>query len=131
MVRRCLNNDMHVVAIDDVRLDAPRGSEAELDQLYMKILAFERDREATDAIAYRAENVRIIFNNDQNNLDGLGVGTDREYFETHEGKLINAKGVKARYIRFYSKGSTEAALNEYTEIEVHGKPAQMTSASGQ
>lgn len=67
------------------------------------------------------ENVRTIYNNDQDNTSGLGVGTDREYFETHEGRLINAKGVKARYFRFYSKGSTESALNEYTEIEIYGR----------
>jgi hypothetical protein len=70
------------------------------------------------------ENVRTLFNNDQDNTSGLGAGTDREYFETHEGKLINAKGVNARYIRFYSKGSTESALNEYTELEVYGRPAK-------
>ena len=28
------------------------------------------------------ENARILFNNDQDNSSGLGVGTDREYFET-------------------------------------------------
>lgn len=70
------------------------------------------------------ENVRTLFNNDQDNTSGLGVGTDKEYFETNEGKLIDAKGAKARYIRFYSKGSTESALNEYTEIEVYGRPAK-------
>lgn len=70
------------------------------------------------------ENVRTIYNNDQDNTSGLGVGTDREYFETHEGRLINAKGLKARYLRFYSKGSTESALNEYTEIEVYGRAAK-------
>ncbi len=70
------------------------------------------------------ENVRTLFNNDQDNTSGLGVGTDREYFETHEGRLINTKGVKARYFRFYSKGSTESALNEYTEIEIYGRPTQ-------
>jgi len=70
------------------------------------------------------KDVRTIFNNDQLNASGLGVGTDREYFETFEGKLIDAKGAKARYIRFYCKGSTESALNEYTEIEVYGRPAQ-------
>ena len=70
------------------------------------------------------ENVRTLFNNDSDNSSGLGVGTDREYFETYEGKLINTKGVKARYIRFYSKGSTESALNEYTELEVYGRPAK-------
>ena len=66
-------------------------------------------------------NVRTVFNNDSDNSSGLGFGTNREYFETYEGKLINAKGVKARFVRFYSKGSTESALNEYTEIEVYGR----------
>ena len=70
------------------------------------------------------ENVRTIFNNDQDNTSNFGAGTDREYFETNEGKLIDAKGVKARCIRFYSKGSTESALNEYTELEVYGRPAK-------
>src|SRR5437899_8576758 len=70
------------------------------------------------------QNVRTIFNNDQDNSSGLGVGTDREFFETHEGKLIDAKGIKTQYLRFYSKGSTESALNEYTEIEVYGRPAK-------
>src|SRR5262245_61209096 len=70
------------------------------------------------------QNVKTVFNNDQENKAGLGVGTDREYFETHEGRLIDAKGVKGRFIRFYSKGSTESALNEYTEIEVYGRPAK-------
>jgi len=70
------------------------------------------------------QNVRTIFNNDQDNSSKLGVGADREFFETNEGKLINAKGEKAQFIRFYSKGSTESALNEYTEIEVYGRPAK-------
>ena len=70
------------------------------------------------------QNVKMLFNNDQDNTSGLGVGTDREFFETHEGKLIDTKGAIARYMRFYSKGSTESALNEYTEIEVYGRPAK-------
>ena len=69
------------------------------------------------------QSVRTLFNNDQDNSSGLGVGTDREYFETCEGKLINAKGLKARYLRFYSRGSTNGGLNEYTEIEVYGRPS--------
>jgi hypothetical protein len=67
------------------------------------------------------ENVRTLFNNDQDNSSNLGVGTDREFFETREGKLINAKGAKARYLRTYSKGNSESVLNEYTEIEVYGR----------
>jgi hypothetical protein len=67
--------------------------------------------------------VKTLFNNDQDNSSGLGVGTDREYFEDNQGKLINAKGVTARCVRFYSRGSTHSPLNEYTEIEVYGRPA--------
>ncbi len=69
-------------------------------------------------------NVRTLYNNDTQNTSGLGVGTDREYFESFEGRLIDTKGAKGRYLRFYSKGSTESPLNEYTEIEVYGRPAK-------
>jgi hypothetical protein len=68
------------------------------------------------------ENVRTLFNNDTANVAGRGVGADREYFETNEGKLIDAKGAKARSVRLYSKGSTDSALNEYTEVEIYGRP---------
>ena len=67
------------------------------------------------------QNVRTLFNNDQKNLDKLGAGTGREYFESNEGKLIEGKGTVARYVRLYSDGSTVSRLNEYTEIEVHGR----------
>jgi len=70
------------------------------------------------------ENVRTVFNNDYDNSSGLGVGTDKEYFENFEGKLIDAKGVKGRYVRLYSKGSTYSALNRYTEVEVYALPAK-------
>ncbi|GAH48695.1 unnamed protein product, partial [marine sediment metagenome] len=68
-------------------------------------------------------NVRTIFNNDIDNSAGLGVGKDKHYGETYEGKLINAKGIKARYIRLYSNGNTSNDLNHYIEVEVYGKPA--------
>ncbi|MBK9137664.1 MAG: hypothetical protein IPM17_02715 [Verrucomicrobia bacterium] len=71
-----------------------------------------------------AEGVKTIFNNDQDNSSGLGVGTDKEYFESYEGKLIDAKGVVGRYVRLYSRGSTYSALNRYTEVEVWGVPAK-------
>jgi hypothetical protein len=70
------------------------------------------------------QNVRTIFNNDMDNTSGKGIGKDREYFETQEGKLIDAKGVKARYLRSYTKGSTLSAFNVHQEIEVWGLPAQ-------
>ncbi len=68
------------------------------------------------------QNVRTLFNNDFDNSSGLGIGTDKEYFENHEGKLIDTKGAKARYLRFYSKGSTLSAYNVYQEIEVYALP---------
>jgi hypothetical protein len=69
------------------------------------------------------ENVRTLFNNDTENKAGQGAGTNRQYFESNEGKLVEAKGAKARYVRLWSRGSTESALNEYTEVEIWGKAA--------
>lgn len=69
-------------------------------------------------------NVRTVYNNDRDNSSGIGAGTDRQYFETFMGKMIDAKGVKARYVRLYSHGSTDSAMNEYTEVEIYGRPAK-------
>jgi F5/8 type C domain len=67
--------------------------------------------------------VTTIFNNDSANELGLGAGKDRPYIETYEGKLIDAGGVKGRYVRLYSNGNTTNKMNHYIEVEVYGKPA--------
>lgn len=75
------------------------------------------------------EGVTVFYNNDYDNslveyykTKGetlkLDTGKDLEYFETHEGRLVDGKGKKARYLRFYSNGSTFGRLNRYTEVEV-------------
>ena len=69
-------------------------------------------------------NVKTVFNNDIDNSAGLGVGSNMHYTETNEGKLIGAKGVRARYVRLYSNGNTGNDLNHYIEVEVYGKPVQ-------
>lgn len=69
-------------------------------------------------------NVRTIFNNDQDNAAGMGIGHDLNYIETYEGKLIDAKGMVGRYIRLYSNGNDTTALNHYVEVEAYGTPAQ-------
>ena len=66
-------------------------------------------------------NVKTLFNNDKDNSSGLGVGKDREYVDNSNGKLIDAKGIPARYVRLYSNGNTSDKFNQYTEVEVHGK----------
>ena len=68
------------------------------------------------------ENVRTIFNNDDDNSAGLGLGEDSGYYEMYEGELIPVKAVKARYVRLYSNGNTGTDLNRYTEVEVYGLP---------
>jgi len=65
-----------------------------------------------------------LFNNDMDNSSGLGVGTDREYFETHNGKVVDGKGTKGRYVRSYLKGGSLSALNCWQEIEVYALPAK-------
>ena len=69
-------------------------------------------------------NVRTLFNNDSDNSSGLGIGKDMHYTETNEGKLIDAKGVRGRYVRLYSNGNSSNELNHYIEVEVFGKPAK-------
>jgi len=55
--------------------------------------------------------------------DNSSSGTDHPYIETYLGKLIDAKGVKGRYVRLSSNGNTSTKLNHYIEVEVFGKPA--------
>ena len=61
-----------------------------------------------------------VYNNDHDNSAKLGVGPDKEYIEVAEGRLIDPKGAKGRYVRFYSNGNTTNDLSHYVEIEVYG-----------
>jgi hypothetical protein len=65
--------------------------------------------------------ITTLFNNDHDNSYGLGVGEDLHYVETHEGKLIDARGVEARYVRLYSNGNSYDQVNHYIEVAVYGK----------
>jgi hypothetical protein len=64
--------------------------------------------------------VTTVFNNDHDNSSKLGAGKDKEYIEVAEGKLVDPKGVKGRYVRLYSNGNTTNDLNHYVEVEVFG-----------
>lgn len=70
------------------------------------------------------QNVQTIFNNDVDNSVGLGIGTDKEYFETFQGRTFDAKGLVSRYVRCYTAGSSLSALNVCQEIEVYALPAK-------
>lgn len=65
--------------------------------------------------------VVTVFNNDHDNSSKLGPGGDKEYYETHEGRLFGVQGVKGRYVRLYSRGNTSNDMNTYAEVEVYGK----------
>jgi hypothetical protein len=71
-----------------------------------------------------AKNVQTLLNNDNDNSSELGVGQDFEYFESNEGKLVDAKGQKARFVRCCTNGNTANGQNHVTEIEVWGKAAK-------
>lgn len=68
--------------------------------------------------------VTTLYNNDTDNSSKLGVGTDREYFELEFGRVIPVKGVNARYVRGYTKGSSLSAVNCWQEIEVYALSAK-------
>ncbi len=65
--------------------------------------------------------VKTIFNNDHDNSAKMGVGKDPAYIDIYEGRLIDAKGARGRYVRLYSSGSTSDGMNHYIEVEVFGK----------
>jgi hypothetical protein len=68
--------------------------------------------------------VTTVFNNDHDNSSGLGIGREKEYIEVSEGRLIDPKGIRGRYIRLYSNGNTSNDLNHYVEVEVYGVPVK-------
>lgn len=68
--------------------------------------------------------VATVFNNDADNSLGFGSGGDLNYTETNEGRLIDAQGLEARYLRLYSDGNSSDDLNHYVEVEVYGRPAR-------
>lgn len=69
-----------------------------------------------------SKNVQTWFNNDIGNKAKLGACKNMNYLETHEGKLVDTKGVVARYVRLYSAGNNVNDLNHYIEVEVFGRP---------
>jgi hypothetical protein len=76
--------------------------------------------QVSDDPAFKA-GVQTLFNNDADDKAGFGRGKDPVYVETSEGRLINARGVRARYVRLYSNGNTMSDLNHYVEVEVFGR----------
>ncbi|MCC5827974.1 MAG: hypothetical protein JJU36_00875 [Phycisphaeraceae bacterium] len=64
------------------------------------------------------EGVTILFNNDHDNSAGLGIGEDYQFVSNHEGKLVDAGGVRARYFRVQSSGNTLDDFSHFTEVEV-------------
>jgi hypothetical protein len=66
--------------------------------------------------------VTTVFNSDHDNTSKLGPGKEKEYIEVAEGRLIDPKGAKGRYVRLSSNGNTTNDLNHYVEVEVYGQP---------
>jgi hypothetical protein len=74
------------------------------------------------------EGVTTLFHNDHDKSADPEVGKDyekrdKEYIDKVEGKLVDAKGLKARYVRLYSQGNSTDDTNTYIEVEVYGEPA--------
>ena len=72
------------------------------------------------------DGVVTVFNNDHDNSAGFGIGKEMEYVETCFGRPFAVDAVKGRYIRCYSRGNIYNSSNHYTEVEVFGKPPEVT-----
>jgi hypothetical protein len=66
----------------------------------------------------------VLYNNDDDNTLGKGAGKEPTYVETNHGRIIDAKGAKARFLRLWSNGNHVDDLNHYVEVEVWGVPAK-------
>lgn len=86
-------------------------------RVYFSVVVQTADDEAF------TKNVQTWFNNDVDNKCKQGAGKNMLYIETYEGKLVDAKGTRARYVRLFSDGNNVNELNHYIEVEVYGKPA--------
>jgi hypothetical protein len=67
------------------------------------------------------KNATIVYNNDFDNSAEFGVGQDQSWVETNNGRAMPVKGVKGRYVRFWSNGRNIDDMNQYIEAEVYGK----------
>ena len=67
------------------------------------------------------KNATTVFNNDFDNSAEFGVGQDQSWVETNNGRAMPVKGIKARYVRFWSNGRNIDDMNQYIEAEVYGK----------
>ena len=67
--------------------------------------------------------ITTVYNNDRDNSAGRGAGNDWEYAESSSGLSLAFAPVNARYVRFYSNGSTYNSSNHYVEIEVYKSDA--------
>lgn len=68
--------------------------------------------------------VTTLWNSDHDDTSALGKGGDPAYVETNHGRIIDAKGVKGRYVRLWSNGNTSNDMNHYCEVQVYGTPAK-------
>ena len=72
-----------------------------------------------------SDNFLTLFNNDNDNSSGLGMGKDSAYIETVWGNIIDARGpdsrgMDARFIRVYTRRNTDGTLPRYLELAVYG-----------
>ena len=73
--------------------------------------------------------ITTVYNNDTNNSANRGVGSDSEYTETISGLDLEFDATNARYVRFYSNGSTANTYNHYVEIEIYASASVVHPAS--
>lgn len=68
--------------------------------------------------------VTTLWNSDHDDSSQMGKGSDPAYVETNHGRVVDAKGIKARYVRLWSNGNTSNDMNHYCEVQVYGTPAK-------
>ncbi len=68
-----------------------------------------------------SEETRVIFNADLKNVHGRGEGSDPAYIATNHGRVFDAGGWAARYVRVWGSGSYNHGFHRYAELQVYAR----------
>ncbi len=71
--------------------------------------------------AFPPQSTRTLFNADHDNTLGFELGRDWAYVDTNLGRVVDAHGLKARYVRLWSNGNTQNEMNHPHSFINRGK----------
>ena len=105
---------VRLMAIEDVQVVAADHFERELDEFYVAMLQFERDRNAHGSLVYRAENFRLMLQIQSSPIERLDmrpIGVEVLSLVAAEAKIIERE-LEYQRIKGLTAGSDQLMLQD-------------------